>query len=72
MNNDLKFFALFLVGVIALIAGLSWLLIWDSSRDAKDRQAECRQVAEAAQANYWREKDYNCLIIKDGRVIYDK
>lgn len=58
--------------VFAIVFGFISLIVWDATRDAHTRQNDCKDIATAAHADSWREKDYNCLILKDGKVIYDK
>lgn len=60
------------LAVAAFTGGLICLLVWDATNDAKTRQKECEEISIAAQGDTWREKSYNCLILKDGKVIYDK
>lgn len=58
--------------ICSFIGAMIYLLVWDATNDAKQRQKECEEISIAAQGDTWREKSYNCLILKDGKVIYDK
>lgn len=71
MKKTLKAIGTILI-LLTFVCGLISLLIWDATNDAHGRQKDCEEISKAAEADSWREKSYNCLIIKDGKVIYDK
>ena len=55
--------------VFAGAFGFFKLLVWDATNDAKERQAECKQVADLAKAQSWVEKDRNCFLVIDGKLV---
>lgn len=61
-----------LIGVAlvgAVVFGLAWLLKADATYDAKERQAQCKQIADLAKAQSWVEKDHNCFLVVDGKLV---
>lgn len=60
--------------MVVLIAGLVFgfvkLLEWRDSEWKKEAEAGCKQITDVAGIKEWQvDDDYNCLFVKDGKII---
>lgn len=68
MDNENWIAGFFILVMMMFLVGLGFLLKWDATNDARDRQAQCAKIAQVAGVEEFEEKDYNCYMVKDGKL----
>lgn len=65
-----KFFLIpvFIMVAILLVSGFACLLVWAFSKNAKQRQENCKKIATFAHVKEYRQKDYRCYLVVDGKL----